>query len=52
MPAWIVNVRLRQVEFYGSPQDLALQHGHVFREGDTLDVRVSVVVAELFVKRP
>jgi hypothetical protein len=52
VPSWIVNVRLRQVEFYGSPQDLELKHGHVFREGDTLEVLgIPVVVAELFVKR-
>jgi hypothetical protein len=50
VPAWIVNIRLRQVEFYGLPSHLAVKHGHVFREGDTFDVLgVTIVVAELFV---
>jgi hypothetical protein len=47
VPAWIVNVAQRWVEFYGSPDDLKLTNGHVFR--DTFDVLgVTVAVNRLF----
>jgi hypothetical protein len=49
VPSWIVNLRLRQVEFYGSPADLETAHGHVFTEADTLEVLgVAIPVASLF----
>ncbi len=51
VPAWIVNIRARQVEFYGSPGDLELEHGHVFTERDTIDILGIVIpVAALFLK--
>jgi hypothetical protein len=47
VPSWIVNIPQRWVEFYGSPQDLALVNGHVFRE--TFDVLgVTIAVAGIF----
>jgi hypothetical protein len=49
VPAWVVNLPLRQVEFYGSPADLETPHGRVFTEADTLDVLgVAIPVASLF----
>jgi len=53
VPAWIVNIQLRQVEFYGSVADLAIEHGHVFPEHGTINVLgVSIPVADLFTVRP
>jgi hypothetical protein len=53
VPAWIVNIRLRQVEFYGSPADLELPHGHVFGEHDSFDVLgVKIPVARLLLPSP
>jgi len=52
VPAWIVNIRLRQVESYGSPADLELLHGRVFGERDSFDVLdVTIPVARLLVPR-
>ncbi len=49
VPAWIVNIDLRQVEFYGSPEDLVLEHGQVFGERETFAILgVSIRVADLF----
>jgi hypothetical protein len=49
VPAWLVNIALRQVEYFGSPADLLLEHGIVFTERDTLDILgVKFLVAELF----
>jgi len=43
VPSWIVNIPNRWVEFYGSPEDLALAHGHVFRETfEVLGVTIEV----------
>jgi hypothetical protein len=48
VPAWIVNIKRRQVEFYGTPADLELKHGHVFREGTTFHILgVEIAVASL-----
>jgi len=49
VPAYLVNIDRRQVEFYGSPADLELRHGVVYAYGsafDVLDVRIAV--ADLF----
>jgi hypothetical protein len=48
VPSWIVNIRLRQVEFYGAPADLARKHGHVFSERDTFDISESRSPSPLF----
>ncbi len=49
VPAWIVNIELRQVEFYESPEDLESAHGRVFGEGRTFAILgVEIAVAELF----
>ena len=43
VPTWIVNIPNRWVEFYGSPEDLALANGHVFRETfEVLGVTIEV----------
>jgi hypothetical protein len=48
VPAWIVNIPRRRVEFYASPADLATECGHVFDERATFEVLgVSIRVAEL-----
>jgi hypothetical protein len=50
VPSWIVNIPLRQVEFYGNVPDLSLEHGHVFSEDDSFNILgVLVPVADLFV---
>jgi hypothetical protein len=47
--SWIVNIPLRQVEFYGSVEDLKLEHGRVFKESETIDVLgIAIPVADLF----
>jgi hypothetical protein len=49
VPAWIVNIDLRQVEFYGSPDDLKRKHGHVFAAGESFEVLgVEIAVVDLF----
>ncbi len=49
VPAWLVNIPLRQVEFYGAPADLELPNSNVFAEGERFDViGVSVAVNDLF----
>jgi hypothetical protein len=49
VPAWIVNINLRQAEFYGSPADLTLKHGHVFAAGASFKVLgVEIAVSDLF----
>jgi len=49
VPAWIVNITLRQVESYGSPIDLELEHGQVFSGSAALDVLgVAFTVSDLF----
>jgi hypothetical protein len=51
VPAWLVNIPLRQVEFFGSPADLVLEHGRLFTERDTLNILgVEIPVAELFAR--
>jgi len=51
--AWIVNIPLRQVEFYGSANELVLPHGHVFTCEQTVEIAgVAVPVAELFEVSP
>lgn len=51
VPSWIVNIPLRQVEFYGSVADLDLQCGHVFTENDTIEILgIAIPVADLFAK--
>jgi uncharacterized protein YlxP (DUF503 family) len=53
VPSWIVNIPLRQVEFYGSVADLELEHGHVFDEHAAVDILgVVIPVARLFAPRP
>jgi hypothetical protein len=53
VPSWIVNVPLRQVEFYGSVADLGLIHGRVFGINDTLEILgVAVAVSDLFEPPP
>jgi hypothetical protein len=52
VPAWIVNIRLRQVEYYGCGADLELQHGIVSADGTDVEILgVSVPVASLFYKK-
>jgi hypothetical protein len=49
VPSWIVNIPLRQVEFYGSPRDLEREHGHTFSERDTFEILgIAIPVAALF----
>ncbi len=49
IPSYIVVLALRQVEYYGSVDDLALSHGVVFRAGDTFEIAgVTIDVAALF----
>ncbi len=49
VPAWIVNIAPQWVDFYGSPEDLELANGQVFR--DTFDVLGgTVAVASLFAR--
>ncbi len=49
VPAWIVHVALRQVEFYGSTIDLESEHGQVFSAGETLNILgVAIAVSNLF----
>jgi hypothetical protein len=49
VPAWIVNVQLRQVEYYSSTEDLATEHGRVFTETDAVDILgITIPVADLF----
>jgi hypothetical protein len=49
VPSWIVNIRLRQVEFYRGPADLSLKHGHVFTERDAFEILgITIPVAALF----
>ncbi len=49
VPSYIVNIPLRQVEFYGSPQDLEAEHGRILTERDTLEVLgVAIRIAVLF----
>ena len=53
VPSWIVNVPLRQVEFYGSLADLELTNGHVFGIHDKVEILgVSVAVTDLFEPQP
>ena len=53
VPAWIVNIPLRQVEFYGSLHELEEDHGQVFTERDTLDILgIAIPVADLFDDSP
>jgi hypothetical protein len=46
VPSWIVNIPERWVEFYGSPDDLALEHGHVLR-GSFEVLGVTIEIANL-----
>lgn len=49
VPSYIVNIPLRQVEFYGAPQDLQSEHGRVFAEQDTLEIlNVAIPSSTLF----
>jgi hypothetical protein len=49
VPAWIVNIDLRQVEFYGSTADLNLKHGRIVAEGKSFEVLgVAIAVSDLF----
>jgi hypothetical protein len=49
VPAWIVNIPQRRVEFYGSPADLELPHGHVFDESSVVDILgARIAVSDLF----
>jgi hypothetical protein len=49
IPAWIVNIAKRQVECYAAPDDLALPHGRIATESETIDILgVSIPVASLF----
>jgi hypothetical protein len=49
VPSWIVNIPLRQVEYYETFADLELAHGRVLREGETLKILgVAIAVADLF----
>jgi hypothetical protein len=50
VPAWIVNIPLRQVECYASACDLELPHGQVVQEGESFTVLgVDIAVADLLV---
>jgi hypothetical protein len=49
VPSYIVNIPLRQVECYGSPQDLEAKHGRILTERDTLEILgVAIPIAVLF----
>jgi hypothetical protein len=49
VPAWIVNITLKQVERFANTNELSLTHGVVFRVGDTFEVAgVAISVADLF----
>jgi len=49
VPSWIVNIAKRQVEYYATPDDLALPHGHVATESEIIDILgVSIPVRDLF----
>jgi Uma2 family endonuclease len=49
VPSYIVNVPLRQVEYYGDPQDLESEHGRVFAERDTFEIlKVVIPISTLF----
>lgn len=49
VPSWIVNIPLRQVEYYGAPKDLETEHGRIFTEHDAFDVLgIAIPVAALF----
>jgi len=41
VPAWIVNISKRRLEFYGDVGDLALEHGRAFGDRDQIDILVS-----------
>ena len=46
--SYIVNISLRQVEFYGSLQDLQAEHGQILAEQDALEILgVAIPVAAL-----
>jgi hypothetical protein len=50
VPAYIVNLELRQVERYASPADLELPRGTVYSLGSSFEVLgVPIAVADLFV---
>jgi hypothetical protein len=52
VPAWIVNIATRQVECYTSLDDLALPHGRIAAESETIDLLgVSIPVRDLFGSR-
>jgi hypothetical protein len=49
VPSYIVNIPLRQVEFFGSLQDLEAEHGRILTERDTLEILgVAIPIAVLF----
>jgi len=49
VPAWIVDIDLRQVEFYGSTDDVERKHGRVFAAGESFEVLgVEIAVVSLF----
>jgi hypothetical protein len=49
VPSWIVNIPLRQVEFYGSVKDLEAPHGRIFTIPEAFEVLgVVIPVAGLF----
>lgn len=49
VPSYIVNIPLQQVEFYGSPRDLELEHGRTLSRTDTLTILgVAVPINGLF----
>lgn len=52
VPAWIVNIPKRRLEFYGDVGDLAMEHGRAFGDGDEIDILgVVIPVAKLFPPR-
>jgi Uma2 family endonuclease len=52
VPSWIVNIPLRQAEYYETVEDLDLPHGHVFGEDATIEILgVAIPVASLFLKK-
>jgi Uma2 family endonuclease len=51
VPSYIANIPLRQVECYGSLQDLEAEHGRISTERDTLELEilgVAIPIAVLF----
>jgi hypothetical protein len=49
VPSWILNIPLRQLEYYGSIADLEAPHGRVSHEGDLVEIAgVIVRVSDLF----